>query len=138
MAKFSAQDNIRNGYIEDDPAVGNTTARVSDANAHTKLDAIIAALGGSVDTTPKNYQVTIALANTEQSFALPANTKKFIIRNIDNSQILFSYESSGTTSAKFFTIKKNNVFTDNNLYASQSLYFQTPNAGDTIQIITYV
>ena len=131
-------DQKQNEYLNFDYDVDGEVARfVIDNLSHDKLDAIIAALGGSSDTTASISNESIAVANTEQSFVLPTDCKKFLIRNRSYNDLRFSYDSGGTTT-DWLTIKKGAVFTDQNLYSSQTIYFQGPTMGDVIEIVTYV
>ena len=130
-------DHKQNEYLNFDFDVDNEVARfVIDNLTHDKLDALIAAVGGSSDTTASIANETIAVANTEQSFALPANTKRFILRNRNNNDLKFAYVANGTTTT-WLTIKKGAVFEDENFYTSQIIYFQSSGAGDIIEIVTY-
>lgn len=134
--------NVKDGAqraLRDDDGLGGRAATkwaVDDQTAHQKLDAIIGALGGSVDTTPQIFNIVVASANTEVSQVLPTNTKKFIIRTRNRSELKLAYVS-GESSTNYVTIKKGAVFEDANLYLNQTIYFQVDNAGETVEILTY-
>ena len=88
------------------------------------------------NTTPSIFNVTLGPADTEQSQALPANTKEFIVKTRGNTLLKLSYTAteSGT---KYVTIPKQGVYTDNNFYTSQTIYFQSPSTGDVVEIVAY-
>jgi len=131
-------DHRQNEFLNFDADVNGEVARfVIDNLTHDKLDVIAAALGAAVNTTAQIDNETIALSNTEQSFVLPANTKRFLIRNRANNDLRLSYASGGTAT-DWVTIRKNAVFEDVNFYTSQTIYFQSSNASDVIEIVTYV
>lgn len=82
------------------------------------------------------WNVPIALANTEVSFNLPADTHKFLLRPRTACEMKLSYAlgQSGTT---YVTIPPRTNFTDENYYSSQTIYFQSNIAGITVEIVTY-
>ena len=90
----------------------------------------------SLDTTPTIFNIALGTTDTEQSQALPSNTKQFLIKTRNNTELKISY-TSGQSGTNFITIKRNAVFTDTNLYASQTLFFQSPSTGDTVEIVAY-
>ena len=114
----------------------NPARRVTDEVNATKLDALIMATGGSVDTTAEIFNVTVVTSGTEVSQALPANTKKFILRSRNRSEVQLSY-TSGESGTKYLTIRPGATFEDSNLYVAQTLYFQTSKSAETIEIIVY-
>ena len=84
-------------------------------------------------TNPSITRVTITSASTEQSHALPADTKGFTVTTFqDPLQLSFTSGDSGTT---FVTIPRWCYRSWDDLSATGiTLYFQSPNAGQTIQI----
>lgn len=131
-------DQKQNEYLNFDFDIDGEVARfVIDNLTHDKLDALIAAVGGSSNTTATISNEAIAAPNVEQSFVLPSNTKRFLIRNRANNDIKFAYTVGGTAS-DWLTIKKGAVLEDTSFYSAQTIYFQTDNAGDVIEIVTYV
>lgn len=115
---------------------GGLDRRVTDVIAHDKLDAIVGALGGSVDTDVTIFNVSAPTANTEVSQALPAGTKRFILRARNRSQLQISY-TSGQTGSLYMTIRPGAVFEDQNFYSTQTIYFQCSEPGETVEIIAY-
>lgn len=133
MAKLSnnAKDNERNNFGLDQDT--NVARYVIDSAAHTKLDAILGALGGSANTTTTIYNIAVPTADTEVSQALPANTKQFKIRNRGKAKIQLAY-TSGQSGTNFITIMPGNVYVNDNFYQNQTLYFQCPQGSQTIEI----
>lgn len=119
-----------------DPATGTVDRAVCDEITHEKLDQVIAGVGGGVDTTATIFNVNIISAGVEQSQALPANTKRFIIRSRNNAQLRLAYTTGGTSSS-YLTIPRGNSFEDEEYYASQTIYFQSTQPGDVIEIVAY-
>lgn len=121
-------------FREDPTDAELTEQAVTDQVAHDKLDAIIAGVGGSSDTTADILNITVAVANNEVSQALPANTKGFIIK-ARNARLQLAYEvgESGTT---YVSVPRGTSFQDDNFYANQTLYFQT-NIATTVELIIY-
>lgn len=97
----------------------------------------ILASPGDQNTTVTIFNVALGPVNTEQSQALPANTKSFLLKSRGNSEVKLAYSlgGSGTT---YVTVPRASVYKDENFYTSQTIYFQSPQTGDTIEIIAYV
>lgn len=112
--------------------------RVSDDDAQVLLGQILTALGGSSNTSANIANETIVAANTEQSYALPSNTKSFILRNRSLNDLRLAFTVNGTSGTEYITIKRGAVFKDINFYSSQTIYFQSTGSGDVIEILTYV
>lgn len=115
---------------------GGLDRRVTDVATQAKLDAVIAALGGSDDTDATVFNVAAATASTEYSQALPANTKRFILRARNRSQIQIAY-TSGQSGTTYVTLRPGAVFEDNSFYLTQTIYFQCSQGGETVEIVAY-
>lgn len=88
-------------------------------------------------TTPVIYNVTMTLADTEYSQALPADTKKFLIkcRGAYDLKVAFASGESGTT---YITIPANTALCETLLVASSlTLYVQCATAGQVAEIIAW-
>lgn len=135
MAKLGTrQDNEHQSFALD---VNNDVARrVIDAEAHQILTAIANAVGAATNTTPYIFNLTAAVAGTEYSQALPANTKFFTIKARGLSKIKLAYTNGGTAST-YQTIDPGVRYTESNYYTAQTLYFAASKAGDTIEIVAY-
>jgi hypothetical protein len=118
-----------------DTVTGEVFIATDSPDVVDKLDDVISALGGSSELIPTINNINV-LANTETSFNLPANTKKFIIKSRDKGKVLFSFTNGGTTSNEYITVPQGAVFTDVNSYISQTIYFSS-NKVDVIELLTY-
>lgn len=136
--KDNRKDLEQMSFRIDDSVAGDPVIyrAVCDEIAHGKLDAIIAGVGGSNDTVVSIFNHTVITANTEESQALPAGTKHFLIRSRNRGKIKLAYESGGT-SANFLTIPAGTSFTDNNFYTTVELFFQSSKPNDVIEIVAY-
>lgn len=129
------KDREQQSFIENS-VDGGVDRRVNDQIAHTKLDSIAAALGAATTTTPTIFNVSVVAAASEVSQALPANCKRFIIKARGNSKLQLAY-SSGQSGTTYVTIPAGAVFEDTSFYTSQTLYFQSSKAGETVEITAY-
>jgi thymidine phosphorylase len=136
----SRHDNQKNTHkLITDNGLVEVATRVDDPVTHEKLDSVITALGGAPtnDTTATIFNVPAALANTEYSQALPADTKGFVLSARNGSKIKLAY-ALGDTSINYITINSCFGFEDNNFYSAQTIYFAASSAGETIEIVAYV
>lgn len=134
-----ANDNIQvmdHQAFRIDDSTKETWRAVADEAAHDKLDAIAAALGAASNTVATIYNVSIISAGVEQSQALPANTKKFLIRSRNKGQVRLAY-SSGGTNTTYLTLPLGTSFVDDAFYTAQTVYFQSSKPGDIIEIVAY-
>jgi hypothetical protein len=94
----------------------------------------------TVDTGAVNpLVVNIALtANVEASYALPANTRQYLGKlrsGTSKMQIGFTSGGTGTT---YWTVGKGNFFADSGLLVTGlSLYFQTPDSGQVLELLIW-
>ena len=88
-------------------------------------------------TTPVVYNVTMTSANTEYSRALPANTKKFLIRCREEYAIkaCFASGASGTT---YITVPSGMSYWEDLIQpATLTLYFQCATAAQVAEIVAW-
>lgn len=130
------QDRDFNNF--QDRGDGTTNRFVTDTVSQGKLDAILTVLGGagSANTTPVISNFTATLADTEYSFALPANCKGFVLRSRKIARVNFGYASGVDT--LYFSIPLGGFYTDNNFYTAQTIYFSSSVASNVLEIITFV
>ncbi|MBI5970576.1 MAG: hypothetical protein HY884_05425 [Deltaproteobacteria bacterium] len=85
---------------------------------------------------PALYNVSCAVAGTEYSQALPANTKKFTVKARGGSlKVCFTSTESGT---KYILLPDGSSMSEDLVYlAAQTLYFQSPTTGAVAEIIAY-
>lgn len=93
------------------------------------------------DTTATTFgaqQSTITLANTEQTTTIAAGTTAFIIINRGITYLRVGFSSGSTNGAAHVTIAPNAslTFTDVVSPANRTIYLQSGNAGDLVQILT--
>ena len=87
-------------------------------------------------TSPKIYNVAVALANTEVSQALTASTKFFLIRARGRSKIKLAFVS-GESGTKYITVSPGCVYTQDGVSFTGTLYFQTSLASETIEVLEW-
>jgi hypothetical protein len=109
---------------------------VETTKGETAVRTITEYSAADSDTTVTIYNIPLGPVDTEQSQALPANTKSFLIKTRGNAQLKLAY-TSGDSGTTFITIGRNAVYEDPNFYSSLTLYFQSPATGDTVEIIAY-
>lgn len=86
------------------------------------------------NTTTVIANETIALADTEQSYALPSNCKCFRLRARGATTTVRLAFSSGDTSTVYWTVFPGSVYVNENFYTSQTIYFRADVASDIIEI----
>lgn len=112
-------------------AVFNTSQITSNGGGGTTPVEIV---GASTFTVTN---VTCTLANTEYSFTLPVDTKKFKLRARGLSRIQIA-DITGNTSTTYFTIWPGDCYEDDLITSSAVIYFETSKAAEIIEIITWV
>ena len=89
-------------------------------------------------TSPTVANVTVTLANTEQSYTLPPLTKRFVVqaRGVTTTKIAFTSGASGTT---YLTIGAGAYYqeTDISLAGGLTVYFQTTKPSQVIEIVSW-
>jgi hypothetical protein len=136
---MSISNNFRdkdNAAWKENVTDGGTDRRTCDITTHDKLDTLTEGLGAT-DTATTILNVAIATSNTEVSQILPANTKKFSFRSRSRGRIQLAY-SVGESGSNYITIIPGNVYTDQNFYGAQTIYFQSTKSGDTLELIVHV
>jgi len=89
------------------------------------------------NVTKTVYNVTIATANVEQSLALSAQILGYLIKTRQGSAELKLSHVSGQSGTNYLTIPRKAVHTDEHPYANLTLYFQSPVAGDVVEVVTW-
>jgi len=101
-----------------------------------KQDTIIGVMVNRA-TTPTIYNVSMTLANTEYSQALPANTKKFLIKCRAQYVVKVCFVS-GQSGSLYLTIPVGGVYWEDEVQpASLTLYFQCATAAQVAEIIAW-
>lgn len=89
-------------------------------------------------TTPTIVNIVATLANTEYSYNLPTNTKKFSLmtRGIAKTKMAFI---SGQTSTNYITISPGARHEESGLnLTATTVYFQLSKAGETVEILSWL
>lgn len=87
--------------------------------------------------TPAIYNVTMTNADTEYSQALPANTRKFLIKCRTSFAIKLSF-TSGQSGTTYLTVPADQSYWEDQINdASITLYFQCANAGKVAEIVAW-
>lgn len=101
---------------------------------------------GGLPATPATIQgasagaadnVAITLANTEQSYVLPATTLGFVLKLRDSGAALKLAFTSGQSGVTFFTIPRGCSFSTEGLTLTgpMTLYFQATAAAQVLEIV---
>lgn len=85
------------------------------------------------NTSPTITHITIAAADTEQSLVLASNVKSFMVQHQGTGLIKFRYATGGD----HVRLYCGTSFKDNNFYESQTIFFESSNAGDIIAVVQY-
>jgi len=121
--------------------LGATNQRVED-----KLDSILAELqassaaSGQAKMTPTVVNVSMPLANTEYGYNLPNNTKGFHLKLRSQNALLKLAFTSGESGTNYLTIPQNDRFDSfeyNMDLDNKTIYFQSPKADQTAEIIVF-
>lgn len=102
--------------------------------------SILTSPSTTANTVSLEFNITLGPVSTEQSQALPSNTKHFTLktRNKSSLQIAYTLAGSGTT---WITVPGGTEWEDNAFYTSQTIYFQSADAGspgDVVEIFAQV
>lgn len=86
--------------------------------------------------TKTYFNEIITTADTEQSLVLPALICGYFIRTRGKSILKLSH-TLGESGTLYQEIPMNSAYTDSHSFANLTLYFQSPNAGEVVEIITW-
>lgn len=128
-------------HVDRTPNVGNSEGDDGRGRLHTKISnkvtepvPVFVTDASPTSAVPTIFNVACPVAGTEYSQALPANTRRFIIRARKSSKILFAYQPAAS---EYVTIEMGVSFEDTNLYISQTIYFRNSKADEVIEIVAY-
>lgn len=87
---------------------------------------------------PTISNLTLTLAATEYSYAVPANTKKIYVKARGSNDLRFAFVS-GDTATLFMTVPAGGGFSVDAIYLrGQTIYIQCPGAaGEIAEILTF-
>lgn len=129
--QLSHQDDVPNvGDVADSVQIGDGTD-ILQINPDGSINVTFAPV-----STPKIVNINIPVANTEQSFALTATTKRFKIRIRDGKAKLRLAFAVGESGTNFWTVERGAWYEDNDIDASGgiTLYFQATHASVDLEI----
>lgn len=103
--------------------------------------SIVSGFAGSqntdVVTIPFIDNLSVPLANTEVSYTLPTNTRRFILKNRSSGMLKLSY-TSGQSGVKWFSIEPGNSYSETNISKpSLTIYLQSPTANQILEILSW-
>ena len=104
------------------------------------LPPVPVTVDGLTVTTPSIANVVIAAANTEESYTLPANSRRFLILlrtpSVAKLQLAYAVGTSGTT---YVTINPGCHYSESEIDSpSVTLYFQSTLSGQVAEIVSWV
>jgi hypothetical protein len=96
---------------------------------------VTAVVSGATNPTVTNISLT---ASTEVGLALPASCRQFLIKlRGANASLQVAY-AAGTSGTTFLTVPPGNFYADSALSTSSvTLYVQTPQAAQTVELLTW-
>jgi len=122
-------------HTEDSIRLGDGTSFFTSTSGGGKVGLDVNVLEAN---TPQIFNVSIPLANTEVSQALPTGTKYFLIRVRGSSSLLKLAFSAGTSGTTFVEVNRGTVYSSPVVTAgSVTLYFQTTQASQTAEILVW-
>lgn len=125
------------------PAKGQTTkaGSVPVVLASDQSNVPVTFAEGFGANTIGEYNITLTVADTEYSQALPAGCKafEFYSRGGFETRFAFTPGKVATPTAPYFTLKANDAYSspEGMNLSSKTIYFGTDQAGDVIELITW-
>lgn len=88
---------------------------------------------------PTVQVVTMSLASTEYSIALPANCRQFLVKLRGGAKLQVAY-SPGDSGVTYFTVPRNCFYAESDLKLTSTvtLYIQCPVAAQELEVLTWV
>lgn len=90
-----------------------------------------------IKAKPTITNITLTLANTEYSYALPEGTKEFWLKLREEGYPLKVAMVLGDSGTTYFIIQNGEVHREENLKGAITLYFQCPASSQTAEIIVF-
>lgn len=85
----------------------------------------------------KIENISIAIADTEQSHSFPANTQQFLVRNRGSGTLKLASDL-GQSGSVYYTLGAGDFYSSPDLSASiPTIYFQSPNAGLVLEMVSW-
>ena len=108
-------------------AVFNTSQAPSQISGSVSLNGA---------TSFQVVNITAISADTEYSYTLPTDTKKFKLRARGMSRLQIA-DTSGNTNLVFFTIFPGETYEDDILTTAATIYFEASKAGEIIEFLIW-
>lgn len=135
---------IIGGDMEVDIVHTEDSVRLGDGTNLTTATVVGSKVGLDVNiinvlpNTPKVYNVSVPLANTEVSFALPVGTKSFLIKIKNESSLMKLSFDAGTSGTTYVTVNRGSFYASPAIAPSGViLYFQTTQAAQTAEVVVW-
>lgn len=91
----------------------------------------------NVVSTPTIENVEIVAADTEQSHTLPANTKRFTLKNRGTGLLKLAY-AAGTSDTNYYTVEPGTTYDESEIRKDAlTFYFQSSKSTDVLEIISW-
>jgi hypothetical protein len=125
-----------NGAIPAQLVDGSIPITTTVEGPKTSLDVSI--VNTAVAGVPSISNVPMTLADTEYSFAIPSGTKKLTFRTRTSGALKFCF-TLGNSAITFLSVSPGSSYTLDGLNTSTSLtlYFQSPKALETLEILRW-
>lgn len=121
-------------HTNDSIRIGDGVDLVSTTTIGSDVGLDVNVINTSIAGSPTIANVSAPISGTEYNFAIPANTKRILIRSRERGRIQFAYiaTQSGTN---FITVPVGCTKTIDGIQSTGStLYFQSSKNGDTLEI----
>jgi hypothetical protein len=103
-----------------------------------KVTGTVSAIVGG-KTTPSSRRFNCALANTEYSLVIPANTQTIVISNENTSGIIQASWQSGESSTNYFLIKPGQNYSEIGIITTGlTLYIQASKDNTALSIVEWI
>lgn len=101
------------------------------------LDVSVA--NNTIAGTPVVANIAMPVANTEYSYTLAPNTKQILFKTRENSLLKFTFQM-GQSNINYITVPPGSSYTLEGVDPTISLtvYFQSDNSAETLEIISWV
>jgi hypothetical protein len=86
---------------------------------------------------PKVSNLLLVLANTEYSFKLSSNVRRFLVRAREAVAFKLSFQAN-ESATNYLGILSGEQWTEEEVYGDVTLYIQTTEANTTIEILQWV
>lgn len=94
--------------------------------------------GGTVNSIKRIYNIAITFADTEQSLTLSdSQISGYMVKVREKNAELKVSHVLGESGTNYLTIPKRAVHTDEHSYTNLTIYFQSPVAGVTVEVVTW-